>query len=100
MLPNTDIWYRVIYKLDESVSSNLYFTAYKAKEMSIDKDGNDIITEVDTDKSLDGWVKFDGCMNVEFESGIAHFCGRYYTKQFGLLFDKIYDKAQELGLDD
>ena len=93
-----DIWYQVHYKW-EANKSFLEFVAYKIESM-IEKEGNDIPYEVSKDESLNGDIKFDGCMNVIMEKGYAHFCGRSQSNQYGKLFDKIYDKAKEIGCDD
>lgn len=90
-----DIWYQVTYERGED--TYLRFIANKILSM---QGNSDIPLEIEEVPCLDGYVKFDGCMNVLFEKGLAHFCGRYQTQQYGELFNKIYDKAIELGMSD
>lgn len=95
----TDIWYQVTYTWDTEISS-LHFVAYRINSMKEDNNGVETPCEISDSKTLDGYVKYDGCMNVQLEDGYAHFCGRYQSNQYGELFNKIYDKAKSIGLDD
>ena len=91
-----DIWYQVAYTW-EPAETLLYFKATKIRAMDEENLSN---SELEDEISADGYVKFDGCMNVKLDQGYAHFCGRYQTKQYAQLFDKIYDKALEIGCSD
>jgi hypothetical protein len=90
-----DIWYQVKYNFIED-ESRLEFEAFRIHGLADGTSENP--HDVEKENMIKGYVKFDGCMDVDSNS--MHFCGRYMTKQFGELFDKIYDKAKELGLED
>src|ERR1700728_3983337 len=92
-----DIWYQVKYTFEED-DMRLLFEASQAEEQGKSNDGDITLNGFSLYPEIKGFVKFDGCMEI-YSSNIC-FSGRYMTKQFGELFDKIYDKAKELGLED
>jgi hypothetical protein len=96
-----DLYYQVRYSWDNSENfAGLNFIAHHIQSLIQDERGIEVVDELDEDKVLEGHVKFDGCMNVEMGKGYAHFCGRFQTRQYGQLFERIYDKAKEVGCDD
>lgn len=96
-----DIYYQVKYWWNNSEDfAGLNFIAHRIRSLVENEQGVEMPDEIDEEKVLEGHVKFDGCMNVQLEEGYAHFCGRFATKQYGELFNRIYDKAKEVGCDD
>lgn len=88
----SDIFYLVVYTYEEGVRG-LKFTAQRIRTLLFDNS----IDELDEGNVLDGYVKFDGCINTLLEEGYAHYCGmRGITEYFELII-RICNKARELG---
>lgn len=97
----TDCWYQVkyTYEIQEESVYVLNFEAYKIKSMT-EFNGNDIPEELEEIKAVEGYLKWDGCMEVKFqEGGYEHFCGLHIANQLGELFKEIYKKGSDLGMD-
>jgi len=94
----TDIWYQVVYECEviDEFYSTLNFTAYKIETMTTAVNGKKYPTEIENNFTAKGYIKFDGCMEVELSN--CHFCGNYQAQQFGDLFQELYKKAKSLGL--
>lgn len=94
-----DIWYQVVYEWEDNFLL-LNFVAYRIESTILNNENQEVPHEINQDRCLEGAIKFDGCMNVIMQKGYSHFCGRNQTKQYGELFNKLYDKAKEIGCDD
>ena len=92
-----DIYYQVEYAWKEGDGfCGLNFVAKQIRTLTMD----DEVDELDEGEVLNGFIRFDGCMNVLLQEGYSHFCGRKQTTQYAELFNRIYDKALEVGCSD
>ena len=48
---------------------------------------------------LEGGVKWDGCSNWFFPDSCYHFCEKEQAMAVGALFQRLYEWAKELGMD-
>ena len=96
-----DIWFQVDYSWDNSEEfDGLYFTATKILSIVLSGENEDDKNGLETEPMLVGHIKWDGCMNVKMQEGYVHFCDRDIAGQYGELFNKLYDKAVEVGCED
>ena len=61
-------------------------------------DGKDTDKLAEADVFCEGFIRFDGCMNFRFQAqdhGMLHCCGVEEAKKIGLLFDRLYQIAEE-----
>lgn len=84
---------RVVYK---KIGYIIDFSWKPEPELSflnfeVSSDGKNIVME--------GYIKWDGCINFQTGFGYVHFCNKEETKTFNTLFDKIYEKAKGLGFE-
>lgn len=94
-----DIWFQVEYSWDNSDDfDGLDFTATRISSITGTKEGD---CEFERQPMVVGYIKPDGDMTLlHMKMGNVYFGGRYMTKQYGELFDKLYDKAKEVGCSD
>lgn len=96
-----DIWFQVEYSWENSEDfAGLDFIATKISGMVGSSEEEMKENELEKEPMLVGYIKWDGCMNVQMQQGYVHFCGRNMSKQYAELFDKLYDKAKEVGCSD
>jgi hypothetical protein len=96
-----EIWFQVEYSWENSDDfAGLYFIATKILELAGSSEEEMKENKLEKEPMLVGHIKWDGCMNVQMQSDYVHFCGRYMSKQYGELFNKLYDKAKEVGCND
>lgn len=96
----SDINYLVDYSWNsEPEFIGIDFKAFKVISLSDEEfSGSSLRTEISP--TLFGNVKWDGCLNFQIKNnGSIHFCDKELTKKFTMLFDKIYEKAKEVGCD-
>jgi hypothetical protein len=84
-------------QIEEQITYEDIFTSITYTwDNSEDFDGLHFSALWNYDYMINGHVKYDGCMNAQWDNNI-HFCGNYMSKQISLLFDKIYEKAKIVG---
>ncbi len=79
-----DCWYKVDYELDEN-KVVLSFEAYKI----ISTDDENSSNYETADKSIEGFIKWDECMEIKIED---HFCTQEIAMQLPMLINHIYEQ--------
>ena len=75
-----DLWYRVQYKIHDA---HIDFEAWKIESQSDNGEG----IRIDYNKSVEGFIKWDGCMEVTHKE---HYCGLDYADQYLGIIKEIY----------
>ena len=89
----------------EPKESSLDFTAIEHAGSQIELDGSEIPvfdsfdSEYPThpdlaDYLMQGYIKWDGCVNVLFQEGYVHFCSASSAARVGLILAKVYEFAE------
>lgn len=80
-----DIWFVINYQHEEEEYHRLEFVVYKIEGMD-EEGGNHTLAPR---PHAVGYVKFDGCMDITFDSDL-HFCGVEIARQHAQLLEEIY----------
>lgn len=99
-----DIGYQIKFTWEFDENNEFYFIEFVATEYSIVttqiNNGPIVIsTEVDEHPTLDGSLKWDGCMNFQVKEGFDHICRLQHALNFAELFRLIYAQGEKLGFD-
>lgn len=88
-----DLWHSVTY----FPNPESYLVKFSVREIESMQGSDETGWSVGdlSDEIIVGYLKFDGCMNIEFKDYI-HFCNIDNAVRFGKLFERIYQDANEL----
>lgn len=90
-----DIWFQVEYTWDDG-DTRINFGAYKI--ISFTDHSEKEVSELGREYFIGGYVKWDFCMEFHMRER-QYFSGRYMSRQFGELFERIYDEVKDIGKD-
>ena len=88
-----DYWYRLIYWLTP-VTNTFNFELWRITALG------ESAEEMEIDETADatGYVKWDGCMNIQ-TNGYQHFCNSKMAMQYGVMLQEVFRLARINGCD-
>ena len=99
-----DLGYQIVYTWSPDIENEFNYIdfvarEYTEKQTSINDGPWQTEIEVDEQITLEGSLKWDGCMNFQAKEGFNHICRLQHALNFAELFRMIYAQGEKLGFD-